>query len=315
VRIFVYEHLTCGGAAGGDLPRSLEREGRAMLRAISEDLSRLPGVTVEGGPESRERFDELARACDGTLLIAPEIGGELARLARRVLEVGGRLLGPTPGAIEAASDKLELPRRLASLGIAHVPSEAAGIAPSFGFPIVVKPRRGAGSLDVKLILGPDDLAPTSDDAIQTPLCEGIAASVLVLAGPRGILPLRAGEQLLSDDGRFTYLGGRIPLPTRLETRARRLAVRAVNSVTGLAGFVGVDLLIDPVGREAPQDRVVEINPRLTTSYVGLRALAETNLAEHWLRAIHGEIPAEPRWRGGGVRFRPDGTVELEEARS
>ena len=33
------------------------------------------------------------------------------------------------------------------------------------------------------------------------------------------------------------------------------------------------------------DRVIEINPRLTTSYVGLRALARFNLAEALLAVI------------------------------
>ena len=77
-----------------------------MLEAIALDLTRVPGVSVvttldarielRSLPESIEThriaspdeaaayFDALARASDGTLVIAPELDGNLARLARRV---------------------------------------------------------------------------------------------------------------------------------------------------------------------------------------------------------------------------------------
>ena len=43
---------------------------------------------------------------------------------------------------------------------------------------------------------------------------------------------------------------------------------------------------EPDGRE---DAVIEINPRLTTSYVGLRAAATSNLAEAMWRVAQGEM--------------------------
>jgi predicted ATP-grasp superfamily ATP-dependent carboligase len=53
---------------------------------------------------------------------------------------------------------------------------------------------------------------------------------------------------------------------------------------------------------------MEINPRLTTSYVGLRALADANLAEVVLRVAGGELVPPLTWRDGSVRFAADGTV-------
>ena len=91
------------------------------------------------------------------------------------------------------------------------------------------------------------------------------------------------------------------------SRAIRLARRAIGAVPGLAGFVGVDLIL---GRECgcPIDTVVEINPRLTTSYVGLRALARENLAERWLEAMLGQPVGPIGWREGEVRFSASGEV-------
>jgi predicted ATP-grasp superfamily ATP-dependent carboligase len=145
------------------------------------------------------------------------------------------------------------------------------------------------------------------EAILQPYLSGIAASVAFLTGPRQTVPLLPAAQHLSPDGRFHYQGGSIPLPVGLAERAERLARRAVAAVPGLRGYIGVDLVLGEVA-DGSQDAVIEINPRLTTSYVGLRALAEDNLAEALLRVATGEPLGELKWRPGEVRFRSDGTV-------
>jgi hypothetical protein len=182
--------------------------------------------------------------------------------------------------------------------------------------MVVKPRFGAGSTGVSLIEEEAalerlelDLAP---EWIATPLAPGLPASVLVLAGPRQRLALAPCRQILSTGGSFRYLGGELPLPPPLAARAARLALRAVEALPGLLGFVGVDLLLAGGGEEVEEnggDTVVEINPRLTTSYVGLRALARGNLAATWLGVVSGEAVEAPLWRASAVSFRPDGVVE------
>ena len=103
----------------------------------------------------------------------------------------------------------------------------------------------------------------------------------------------------SEDGRFRYLGGAVPLPAALNRRAQQLARRAVESVAGLFGYVGVDVGLAP----SPEDDVViEINPRLTTSYVGLRRLARFNLADALLAVTTGSPLPRPEWHEGPVRF-------------
>jgi predicted ATP-grasp superfamily ATP-dependent carboligase len=70
----------------------------------------------------------------------------------------------------------------------------------------------------------------------------------------------------------------------------------------------VDLVLGEAA-DGSQDQVIEMNPRLTTSYVGLRHLTATNLAEALLRLAAGERIAPPDWHPGVVRFWPDGTVQ------
>jgi predicted ATP-grasp superfamily ATP-dependent carboligase len=326
MRILAYEHVSAGGVAG--LPPSVAREGRAMLEAVLADLAAIDGVEVDAILDERleplalpgcsrlhrtngagNALDELARAADGVLLIAPELDGDLARLARRVLDAGGRLLGAGPAAIEAASDKLLLPGILAANGVPSVrTARYAGAVPEgLPLPAVLKPRHGAGSVGVILLEEKGRALAPERESIITELAPGISASVLLILGPRGALALRAGEQVLSADGRFGYLGGRLPLPPPLEARARSLALAAARAVPGLLGFAGVDLVLDPDGR-ADADRVIELNPRLTTSYIGLRAHARSNLAAAWLAAVMGEEIPEPAWRAGVTEFSPAGIL-------
>jgi len=143
--------------------------------------------------------------------------------------------------------------------------------------------------------------------IVQPFVAGTAASVAFLCGPRQCVELAPAAQSLSADGRFRYEGGELPLPAPLATRAVRLARSAVEAVPGLAGYVGVDVILGEAA-DGSADWVIEINPRLTTSYLGLRELAEQNLAEMLLRVIDGETIDPPRWRSGKVRFRSDGAI-------
>jgi predicted ATP-grasp superfamily ATP-dependent carboligase len=115
---------------------------------------------------------------------------------------------------------------------------------------------------------------------------GLAASVAVLCGPAGKVPLVPCKQRISDDGRFRYLGGELPIAPGLAERAADLAKRAVAALPQTVGYAGVDVVLgrDPHGAE---DYVIEVNPRLTTSYVGLRAAAESNLAKAMLLVAAG----------------------------
>jgi predicted ATP-grasp superfamily ATP-dependent carboligase len=83
---------------------------------------------------------------------------------------------------------------------------------------------------------------------------------------------------------------------------QRLVRRAAACIPGLRGYVGFDVLIPDAAPNRPL--LVEVNPRLTTSYVGYRALAEQNLAE-WLL---GRSKERLTWRAGRVNFDACGTV-------
>ena len=72
----------------------------------------------------------------------------------------------------------------------------------------------------------------------------------------------------------------------LDMLTQTLARAAVRAIAGLRGYVGVDLVL---GEDAV--RCIEINPRLTTSYIALRRVARLNLA-HSIRdaCMAGKLP-------------------------
>jgi predicted ATP-grasp superfamily ATP-dependent carboligase len=345
--IFVYEY-TCATKTTDSLA-SLRTEGWAMLSALVDDLSRIPGIEVislldhrqfptNPGPafrcvdsDTEERlFRELAAKADFTLVIAPEFDDILAQRCQWVEESGGRLLGPSLAAVRLTADKYALGQYLHSrqlptpqswlLGADNIESvNQAKLRILPPCPAVLKPRFGAGSLATFLVGCPEDLSRLmvvtrnegfSGNMILQPLVPGKAVSVAFLMGPKQRLAMPAASQDLSEDGRFHHRGGYLPLPVNQADRARRLATRAIDQVSGLLGYVGVDLVLGPES-DGSQDYVIEINPRLTTSYIGLRALAETNLAEALLNIAIGKEVAL-KWRSGRVQFHFDGRIIHEE---
>jgi predicted ATP-grasp superfamily ATP-dependent carboligase len=340
MRVFIYEYTCARGTGGHALATRLQVEGWAMLSAFLEDFGRISGVQTltlieercahddRGGhcrrvrePEHESAFRELATMADFTLLIAPEFDDILLTLCRWVGESGGRLLGPSVEAVRLTGDKLALSSHLLRR---CVPSPASRLyragepLSTTGFPAVWKPRHGAGSQATFLVKDSQELNACigraraegwQGEALVQPFVPGLPASVAFLAGERGRIPLLPAAQRLSDDGRFRYLGGAVPLSADLSQRAVQAATRAIATIPDLRGYVGVDLVLGHA-EDGSEDAVIEINPRPTTSYVGLRALAETNLTEAMLHFAMGNGIANLLWRNDMVRFDADGAVRF-----
>jgi predicted ATP-grasp superfamily ATP-dependent carboligase len=311
-----------------------------MLSTLLQDFGRVPGVETLTLLEERCAYDyrrgicrripaqdeesalrELAGAADFTLVIAPEFDDILLTRCRWVVESGGRLLGPSLATVELTGDKLALSHHLRNHGLFTPESwslpASEDISPAI-FPLVCKPRHGAGSQATFLVHGQQELRTClgraraegwQGEALLQPYVPGIPASVAFLTGPHRRVPLLAATQRLSEDGRFHYLGGTVPMPADLGSRTVLAARRALDTLVDLRGYVGVDVVLGPAA-DGSRDAVIEINPRPTTSYVGLRALAASNLAEALLQVAQGNEKPNLVWRSGAVQFDADGTVRF-----
>lgn len=334
--VFVYEYCCAVGLGRdeSDPAHSLYREGRAMRDAVADDFRRLPGVEVlmldfdprtQGPVHHWERvaFRKLVLSAGHTLIIAPELDEHLTSRTEWVINSRGSLIGPNVAAVQLTSSKLELARLWERSGV-PTPQTLPFLdwvqQAVSRYPVVCKPVYGAGSTATVRFNRPEDVEQVyrgdvvgdyaDDDLLLQDFVPGHPASIAFLIGPRETVSLLPTFQVLSDDGRFTYLGGELPIRPDLAARATRLGRRAIDCVPGLRGYVGVDLILGDAA-DGSADYAIEINPRLTTSYVGLRQLADFNLAGAMLAVATGVPVGDVRWKPGRVRFHPDGRVEYD----
>jgi predicted ATP-grasp superfamily ATP-dependent carboligase len=178
------------------------------------------------------------------------------------------------------------------------------------YPLIVKPARGAGCRGVSLARNRRELrlavARAGVTGARAPVIvqeyvRGTAASVSLLCDGSRAMALTVNSQTIRKSEAFSYGGGCVPFDHPLAARAIEVAVRACEAVPGLRGWVGVDLVLT-----RSEAVVIEINPRLTTAYVGVRAALDGNVAGLALTACAGALPSLPRVRH--VRFSVDGRI-------
>ena len=330
----MHEFVTGGGWPGPDVPESLGAEALAMLCAVLADFQawgRFPIFTTldrrlgrvslpaqrvvcldaEAYPTS---LVSVARQCSAALIIAPESGRTLERLSALVEDTDVRLLGSRPEGVAVAADKWECYRRFVRGGLPTpetlrtTPARARDAAEDLGFPVVVKPINGAGCEGVGLVPHADLLEaaleqPAFGDAewlLVQRYVGGTAASVSLLVAGEESMALSLNEQWVRTGIPFDYQGGVAFASHPRRAEAFDLARRAAALVPGLRGYVGVDLVLGDQGCS-----LIEINPRLTTSYVGLRRVIDINMAEAIWRACSEAVLPESAVATGEAAFRKE----------
>ena len=251
---------------------------------------------------------------DHVLLIAPEFDDILGRqVAEAAAHTRAELWNATPSAVRLCADKHQLAQHLLLHNVPVIPTcDVDSDLPDDWTDLIVKPRDGAGSQGIqrlaragfnqwKQALSRRGLP--ADAWIVQPYTRGRTLSVAAIFGADGALhdvwPVT--EQFL-DPQTFAYLGGRIPASQVNRSHVEALITDVAACVPGLRGYIGFDLIECPNG----EVMVVEINPRLTTSYVGYRTLAAGSLAA-WLEPKSQALPS-PAWTTGTIRFTAAGEV-------
>jgi predicted ATP-grasp superfamily ATP-dependent carboligase len=321
MKILLLEYITGGGLAGSDLPASLAREGAAMAAALAEDLLALPQVTLRIPWDARlprPAYADRARAalypvetaegfaagwaqalaaCDAVWPVAPESGGVLESLCRDVQQAGKLLLNSPAAAVALAASKRATLERLAGQGIPCVPVYALRSEPDdLAWPRVLKPDDGVGCEQIFRLDNPaawsECLAglPPGDWLVQPYLAgEACSLSALFGGGEARLLSVNRQRIELAENGAFRLTGCEVNALADVAGEYAALAGRIAAAVPELAGYAGVDFIQTPQG-----PLVLEINPRLTSSYAGLRralGLNPAGLVLEWFE--HGALPLLP----------------------
>jgi predicted ATP-grasp superfamily ATP-dependent carboligase len=300
MRIFAYEHITGGGMTDQRTQAALAPEGEAMLRALVQDLVAIPDVEVVAMRDPRSALDlsvttyvpeserdfwptfcRAVRESDAVWLIAPEQDGILGRLSREVIRAGCRLLGSRPDAVQVAASKLRTAHVLMAAGVHTIRTftDERSI-PAEVEQIVVKPDDGAGCQDTYLFQRRADLQRWLRDRaapgrIFQPYVHGVASSLSILCCDGRARLLACNRQHVAiSGGQFEFSGVSVNAIRDSDGRYAQLARDVAHALPGLWGYVGIDVI-----DAADGPIVVEINPRLTTSYAGLRGALGINAAE------------------------------------
>lgn len=284
-----------------------------MLRALLEDLDEIDGVELLTTRDARmsplqfpacrievigehddiwQRWEQCVAQSDAIWPIAPESDGILLRLTELALLHGKQLFGSSPAAVKLTSSKSATVDALALAGIKVVPTfvpddwSLAGAGPW-----VAKPNDGVGCEDSSYFSDSTAMLGWLQDNqrlwthVVQPYLPGIPASLSMLClNGRAYLLSCNRQKILLTGGAFHYSGSIVnDMQAHWETfdvLARAIAI----AIPGLAGYVGVDVLVDADGSPC----VLEINPRLTTSYTGLKQAIGCNPASLTLELFYNQ---------------------------
>ncbi len=266
---------------------SMKMQGKAMVDALYSDLKHIKQLNTTIGKQrfgetALDFFSETISKIDLVWVIAPESNGELERFhiaSKKKLWIGSGLQ-----AIRLASNKLETKKYLKSLGINN-PDEITfkSLRKNNYTKAVYKPIDGAGTTDTYIIENEKNIFNTLSKKrscyFLEEWVEGTAYSVSLNCKFSNFEILSINKQYITSNhiGKLFYEGVK-PVENKMfkklyETIMPTISL-IVSNITDLRGFVGIDFIL----KENSQISIIEINPRLTCSYVGLSKYNKYNTA-------------------------------------
>jgi len=297
MNIMVAEYAVGAGEGG-----TILLEGRTMLDVLARSFMAaghnvvyptsgpvLPAGTAVKTKDFDRSVEELSVQCDAALVVAPdELLGDLTE----IVEENTLNLGCPSGSVRLCADKLECTRILENKGI-NVPATTISGAPdvfSPGDKLVLKPRWGCASEDTTLTrYSCATMIP--EGFVATRYIEGEHLSASLVVGndtgsqpqPPLTLPLTVNRQNISIGSNIQYNGGTVGVDSGRNQELFRAAQHSAEAL-GCRGYVGVDIVL------ADKPWVIDVNPRLTTSIIGISKVMEEELGELILKAHSGDLP-------------------------
>lgn len=278
----------------------LAHEGAAMLAVLAASFERCGYEVVS--PEKGDFLAEvrrLAPGCDAGLVIAPDT---LLFRFTSALETLTHNIGCGSMNASICADKQMTSSILSRHGIPVPGPAGAGRR-------VIKPVRGCGSKDVRLSTsepGPGEIAERFIEGEH--LSVSLVGSRVVgnvcnyySGDPPLLLAVNRQDIAIDGDGRFRYKGGETPVFHERQEEIVGVATKALE-VLGCQGYTGIDIVL------ADKPYVVDVNPRITTSIVGITACMREEIARILVDMSQGRNPGAVHL-DGRVRFDTRGRVQ------
>ena len=285
-----------------ELPEDLTHEGNLMLNSLLNDLLEImPGnititrdqrltvlnknvSTIYSSQDIWDIWKECFSNADIAFLIAPETNNVLYQLTKLAEDCGCFVMGCSLKSVSITGSKIRTLEYLRKANIPCVPTSMNNSSvPESENGWVVKPDDGVGGgdcfhfTDRQSLLSHINTSINKKSSIIQPYISGMPASISLLCNEGQAAVLGCNQQLFEFiDGKGHLSGLIVNGLIEHEEDFDQLANRITQTIPGLWGYIGVDLMITDNG-----PLVLEINPRLTTAYAGLHNSLNYN-ALKWL---------------------------------
>lgn len=296
MRLLISEFICGGGLANHALPDSLKQEGLMMLQALIADCLHIEDCEIVTTLDTRVQLQEVnlevisitdsenylqqlqssAENVDFTWIIAPESEGILASVVNSLQKTNYQVLNCSVDAIRITGDKYQCTELMRSAGLPTIPHIEYAALTDYCHAVVLKPRFGVGSENLRVFENGVQAKENIDEPkkwVMQPYIEGEHRSMSLLCW-RGEAKVLSCNVQQFDNFPEPRLSKCIVNAFSADTELRVLAMQIAQVFPGLSGYVGVDYI-----KTANNNVLVEVNPRLTTSYLGLTRALEQNPAQ------------------------------------
>ena len=333
----IVEYISGGGYSNQKLSGNILSEAYGMLRNIISDFKALghqvttlidsrliafnpPNeadkiITISSVRQFYTKIKDISKSADAVYFIGPESNNLLEKLVETTSTLDVKSLNSEVNDIKVCSNKKNIYEKAKKTGLI-VPETAIidihdkfenikKIIKDFGYPLVIKPLIGVGCCGLIIVKEKSDLfdaiskvskESNNNQFIAQKFIEGQPASVSVISTGTKAVSVSLNKQFVNLTDPYNepkYSGGVVPLDNELKKNSLRDAKHLVEAFNGLKGYIGVDIIL--TNEEVV---IMEVNPRLTTSYIGLRKIVNFNIAEAITKAtIQRSLPKNIEKKG------------------
>ena len=292
-KILIYEYITGGGLINEDLTSDLMHEATLMTKSLysSGENSRyfdcdhlldyrLKDLYKDNSIIIRKKDDlyntNLLRNYNYVLPVIPESNLKLYDYAKYLEANKINMLLSDSKTIKICSDKYEFYKFIRNNKLNTIKTYLKYTENMNGRKFVIKDRYGVGCSYVKITKDINKLRTINSNNIIQDYIVGQDYSVSVFFTREGFKLLTINKQCIriNQNDQIYLFGIMINIKHDCYIKIISIISKIKNIFPGLRGFVGIDLLINN-----KEIFIIEINPRLTTSFVGVYDTLGVNIID------------------------------------
>lgn len=273
MKVLIFEYITASGEGG----ENLQHEGQMMLEALLKNFENLTDVEIVIA--TKNDFQNQLKIVDAAWIIAPEFDGILQNYCQLVENENKVLLTSPSQAVEKTANKLTVFEILKTAKIQTVPSELFDSKKNYEKTKdwIIKPIDGAGAENTFLLQSQkawSALPYFEKDVLIQPYIHGekLSLSGIFKNGQARLLCVNLqifkikNQQFVLENIEVNF--------KQDDGSYQKIVSQIARAFPDLFGYVGIDLI-----ENEKSCFVLEINPRLTTSFVQIEEKLGVNVAK------------------------------------